>query len=101
LPETKKLEDLALPEEARERVREAANKMLESSLELTEYRALEAVAALLLAAGTAWAMAGFEYKAMIDLISSYYEHTLLRQAEIEVKEKHAAAFLVKKPEGSQ
>lgn len=97
---TTKLDQTILTEEAAQRIQDASRKLLDDSLDHTNHAALEAMGALLLAAGTACAWARLDYPEMVTLISTYYENALLGSAERELQATDPQVFFGKKAAGS-
>ncbi len=97
---TKTLDNELLSQEAQERVQAASRKLLDDSLGLCDHEALQAMGALLLAAGTAAAWARLDYKQMVELISTYYENALLNDAQRELQGTDPQVYFGKKGEGS-
>lgn len=65
-------------------VRTAAEALMFKALELSDDTPILAIAALMLAAGSAAGMAKVPYEDMIALISRYYEGVLVAEAEGEL-----------------
>lgn len=92
----------ALAGEVRDRIRQAATKVLEVVLDETGGDPMEGIAALLLAAGTAAAWSKLGYSDMVALISGYYEAQLLQEAERELTiAAGGSVYVLPKPSGVQ
>lgn len=96
---TNKIPEDILPQDDQDRIKAAATDLLEKALS-HNLPPLQALAALLLAAGTASAWARFDYTQMVALLSSYYESTLLGEAERQLQETDPQIFFGKKGVGA-
>lgn len=79
-----KVADAELPIKVAQKVREAAEALMLRAPELTDNSPILAIGALLLAAGSAAALAKVPYEEMVALISGYYEAILLTEVEAEL-----------------